>query len=167
MQVCIPSNLTFPGTCVDVETAGKALPFDGVYVNYKKTGLVPDSFQKIAAGETVTIAVNAAKSYKLKGIKQAKVSAIQSFHYATGDEAPTALEGLSFCADQTTSSVEVTPDQNIVAEYAILSRSNILRELTLPPQTTHLAQTLGTRQLPHPKALHNLLVLLDISNLNT
>lgn len=103
-----------------VGTAGKALPFDGVYVNYKKTGLTSDSFQKIAAGETVTVAVNAAKSYKLDGLKQAKVSAVQSFHYAIGEKVPAALEGLSFCADQTTDSVEVTPDQSTVAEYAIM-----------------------------------------------
>lgn len=112
-----------------VETAGKALPFDGVYVNYKRTGLNSDNFQKIAAGETITVAVNAAKSYKLKGVKQAKVSATQSFHYTTGDEAPAALEGLSFCADQTTGSVEVTPDQSVVAEYAIMSDFNNLKGL--------------------------------------
>ncbi|KAJ4345336.1 uncharacterized protein N0V89_011466 [Didymosphaeria variabile] len=94
------------------DAAGKALPFDGVYVNYKKTGLTADNFQKIAAGETVTVSVNAAKSYKLQGVNQAKVSAIQGFRYATGEEVPSALKGLSFCADQATDSVEVTPDQS-------------------------------------------------------
>lgn len=114
-----------------VDTAGNALPFDGVFVNYKKTGLSSDNFQKISAGETVTVAVNAAKSYKLKGVEQAKVSAIQSFHYATGDEAPAALEGLSFCTDQTTGSIEVTPDQSVVAEYAIMSYSDKTKGLKL------------------------------------
>lgn len=70
------------------------------------------------------MAVNAAKSYKLKGVKQAKVSAIQGFRYTTGEEIPATLKGLSFCEDQTTSSVEVTPDQSVVAEYAIKSSSD-------------------------------------------
>lgn len=78
------------------------------------------------------MAVNAAKSYKLKDVKQAKVSAIQGFRYATGDEVPTTLKGLSFCEDQTTSSVEVTPDQSVVAEYATTSNSNNM-ELTFTP----------------------------------
>jgi hypothetical protein len=116
-----------------IETAGNALPFDGLYVNYKKTGLGSDNFQKIAAGETVTVAVNAAKSYKLEGVKQAKVSAVQGFRYATGEEVPAALKDLSFCADQTTGSVEVTPDQNVVAEYAIISNSDNLQELKFAP----------------------------------
>ena len=103
-----------------VKTAGNALPFEGVYVNYKKTGLSSNNFQKIAAGETVTVAVNAAKSYKLKGVKKAKVSAVQGFRYTTGEAAPSSLQGLSSCADQTTGTVEVTPDQSTVAEYANL-----------------------------------------------
>lgn len=64
------------------------------------------------------MSVNAAKSYKLKGVKQAKVSAVQGFRYTTGEAAPSTLKGLTFCADQTTDSVEVTPDQSTVAEYA-------------------------------------------------
>ena len=95
---------------------GNALPFDGVYVNYKRTGLTANNFQAIEAGQTVTVSVNAAKSYKLKGVKTAKVSAIQGFRYATGAEAPSALKGLAFCADQTTGSVEVTPNQATAAE---------------------------------------------------
>ncbi|KAJ8113039.1 hypothetical protein OPT61_g4739 [Boeremia exigua] len=101
------------------DAAGNALPFDGVFVNYKKTGLSADNFQKIAAGETVTVAVNAAKSYKLKDVKHAKVSAIQGFRYATGEEAPTTLKDLSTCADITTGSVDVTPDQSVAAEQHI------------------------------------------------
>ncbi|KAF2437487.1 deuterolysin metalloprotease [Karstenula rhodostoma CBS 690.94] len=101
------------------DAAGNALPFDGVYVNYKRTGLTSNSFQKIAAGETITVSVNAAKSYKLKGVHQAKVSAIQGFRYAAGEEVPSTLKELSACADQTTSSVEVTPDQSTVAAQHI------------------------------------------------
>lgn len=96
--------------------AGNALPFDGVYVNYKRTGLTADNFQAIEAGQTVTVPVNAAKSYKLNGVKSAKVSAIQGFRYATGAEAPSALKDLALCADQTTGSVDVTPDQATAAE---------------------------------------------------
>ncbi|UPX11852.1 Deuterolysin [Ascochyta rabiei] len=107
---------------LNIKTAGNSLPFQGIYVNYKKRGLNSASFQKIAAGETVTVAVNAAKSYQLKGIKQAKVSAIQGFRYSTGEEVPAAFNGLSFCADQTTDSVEVAPDQRVVAEQHISSK---------------------------------------------
>ncbi|KAF1975738.1 deuterolysin metalloprotease [Bimuria novae-zelandiae CBS 107.79] len=95
---------------------GNALPFDGIYVNYKKKSLTSDNFQKIAAGETVTVSVNAAKSYKLQGIKHAKVAAIQGFQYAAGESAPSTLSELSVCADLKTDSVTVTPDQSAVAE---------------------------------------------------
>lgn len=95
---------------------GNALPFDGVYVNYKRTGLAPSHFQAIEAGQTVTVTVNPAKSYKLKGIKQAKVSAIQGFRYTTGTEAPSALKDLTMCADMTSGTVEVSPNQATVAE---------------------------------------------------
>ncbi|CAN9242047.1 unnamed protein product [Alternaria alternata] len=101
------------------DAAGNALPFEGVYVNYKKTGLTADNFQKITAGETITVPVNAAKSYKLKGVQKAKVSAVQGFRYAKGEEAPAALQDLSSCADQTTGAVEVTPDQSSAAEQHI------------------------------------------------
>lgn len=98
-----------------IKIAGNALPFEGVYVNYKKTGLTSDNFQKITAGETITVPVNAAKSYKLKGVQKAKVSAVQGFRYAIGEEAPATVQDLSSCADQTTGAVEVTPDQSIAA----------------------------------------------------
>ena len=89
-----------------------------MFVNYKKKGLSADNFQKIAAGETVTISVNAAKSYKLQGVKHAKVSAIQGFQYAVGEATPSALKDLSTCADLKTDAVDVTPDQSTAAEYA-------------------------------------------------
>jgi len=76
-------------------------------------------FQKIEAGQTVTVSVNAAKSYKLGGVKHAKVKAIQGFRFATGAEAPSSLKELATCADITSDSVEVTPDQTTAAEYAV------------------------------------------------
>jgi deuterolysin len=91
------------------------LPFAGVYVNYKRTGLTPDMFQTIAPGETVTTSVNAAKSYKLAGVKTAKVSAVQSFKYVTGTKAPTALKDLSACDAVSSDVVAITPDQTKVA----------------------------------------------------
>ncbi|KAL5444663.1 hypothetical protein PMIN06_008335 [Paraphaeosphaeria minitans] len=132
------------------DAAGKALPFEGVYVNYKKTGLTSDSFQKIAAGETVTVSVNAAKSYKLEGVHQAKVSAIQGFRYSTGEAALSALKDLSVCADQTTGSVEVTPDQSTVAAEHISKRSEPFasriqkRDITYSSCSTSQTSTLKT-----------------------
>lgn len=98
---------------------GNALPFEGVYVNYKRTGLAASSFQQIEAGQTVTVPVNAAKSYKLDGVSQAKVTAIQGFRYVVGTEAPASLKDLSVCEDVTSGEVEVTPDQATVAEYVL------------------------------------------------
>lgn len=95
---------------------GNALPFEGVYVNYKRTGLAASSFQQIEAGQTVTVPVNAAKSYKLDGVSQAKVTAIQGFRYAVGTEAPSSFKDLAECEDLTSGEVEVTPDQSLVAE---------------------------------------------------
>ncbi|KAK7727818.1 hypothetical protein SLS63_006893 [Diaporthe eres] len=98
---------------------GNALPFEGVYVNYKKTGLAASSFQQIEAGQTVTVPVNAAKSYKLDGVSQAKVTAIQGFRYVEGTEAPSSFTDLAACEDVTSGEVEVTPDQTTVAERSI------------------------------------------------
>lgn len=124
MQVCISPMHSSPAergaqntnlTRVD----GNALPFEGVYVNYKRTGLAPSSFQQIEAGQTVTVPVNAAKSYKLSGVSQAKVTAIQGFRYAQGSETPSSLKDLAACEDVTSGEVDVTPDQSSVAEYAL------------------------------------------------
>lgn len=90
-----------------------------MYVNYKRTGLTPSSFQQIEAGQTVTVPVNAAKSYKLSGVSQAKITAIQGFRYAMGTEAPSSLKELAVCEDVTSGEVEVTPDQSSVAEYVL------------------------------------------------
>jgi deuterolysin len=101
------------------DVAGNALPFNGVYVNYKRTGLTSDMYQTIEAGQTVTVPVNAAKSYKLHGVKEAKVTAIQGFHYATGATAPSSFKELTICADQTSDSVGIAPDQSTVARYVL------------------------------------------------
>ncbi|GJC81505.1 neutral protease 2 SNOG_10522 [Colletotrichum liriopes] len=77
------------------DAGGKALPFEGIFVNYKRTGLAASAFQKIEAGQTVTVSVNAAKSYKLSGIEQAKVTAIQGFRYATGTDTPSSFKELA------------------------------------------------------------------------
>ncbi|KAK1479566.1 deuterolysin metalloprotease [Colletotrichum cuscutae] len=97
------------------DAEGTALPFEGIFVNYKRTGLDAKLFQKIAAGETITVPVNAAKSYKLDGIADAKVTAIQGFRYAVGDSIPSAFKDLASCADVTSGEVEVTVDQTTAA----------------------------------------------------
>jgi deuterolysin len=93
-----------------------------VYVNYKRTGLSPSSFQQIGAGQTVTVPVNAAKSYKLSGVPQAKVRAIQGFRYAVGSDVPSSLKELAVCEDVTSGEMVVTPDQASVAEYVFPGR---------------------------------------------
>lgn len=106
-------------TLADNPSEGNALPFEGIYVNYKRSGLAASSFQQIEAGQTVTASVNAAKSYKLEGISQAKVTAIQGFRYAVGTDAPSSVQELALCEDVTSGEVEVTPDQATVAEYVV------------------------------------------------
>jgi deuterolysin len=96
-------------------TAGKALPFAGVYVNYKKSGLDDASFQTLQPGETVTTSVNAAKSYKLAGVETAHVTAVQGFRYVTGTAIPGSFKELSAC-EASSSSVAITPDQSKVAK---------------------------------------------------
>jgi deuterolysin len=91
------------------------LPFEGVYVNFKKSNLAPEMFQTLKPGETVTTSVNAAKSYKLAGISTAKVTAIQGFKYVTGATAPTALKDMVDCDSVSSSTVTITPDQTVVA----------------------------------------------------
>ncbi|KAK1990749.1 hypothetical protein LX36DRAFT_753993 [Colletotrichum falcatum] len=105
------------------DAAGTPLPFDGVFVNYKRTGLSPSAFQKIEAGQTITVPVNAAKSYRLEGVDQAKVTAIQGFRYATGPDTPSSFKDLAACEDMTSGEVEVTPDQATVAEQHISRRA--------------------------------------------
>lgn len=71
-------------------------------------------FQVIEAGETITASVNAAKTYKLAGVAEAKVTALQGFKYTTGSVAPTSLKGLSFCEAES-SEATITPDLSKVA----------------------------------------------------
>ncbi|KAG6357920.1 hypothetical protein INS49_013803 [Diaporthe citri] len=130
---------------------GNALPFEGVYVNYKKTGLAASSFQQIEAGQTVTVPVNAAKSYKLDGVPQAKVTAIQGFRYVEGTEAPSSLKDLAACEDVTSGEVEVTPDQATVAEQHISHKRELpatsriqRRSITYSSCSTSQTSTLKT-----------------------
>lgn len=103
---------------------GAELPFEGVYVNYKKTGLDASAFITILAGETVTADVNAAASYKLSGIETAEVTAIQGFKYSVGATAPTALKETTFCDGITSNTVTITPDQSKVADAHISKRDS-------------------------------------------
>lgn len=95
----------------DIFTAGKALPFEGAYVNYKRTGVSPDMFQTLQPGESVTASVNAARTYRLSGVKSARITALQGFKYATGTTAPDSLKNLSFC-EASSGSYTITPDQS-------------------------------------------------------
>ncbi|TVY28766.1 Neutral protease 2-like protein [Lachnellula hyalina] len=101
---------------------GTTLPFAGVYINYKRSGLAADSFQTLEPGQTVTASVNAAQSYKLAGVTTAQITAVQGFQYATGSEVPTTLGDLTSCDDITSSTVTITPDQNTVASEHISKR---------------------------------------------
>ncbi|KAK0110864.1 hypothetical protein ONS96_014928 [Cadophora gregata f. sp. sojae] len=106
-----------------VTADGVALPFEGVVVNYRRTGLTQDMFQVIAPGETITASVNVAKSYRLGGISKAKITAIQGFKYVTGSVAPTTAADLTFCESAASSTVAITPDQSIAEAEHISKRS--------------------------------------------
>jgi deuterolysin len=96
-------------------TGGNALPFEGVFVNYKRSGLATELFRTLQPGETVTASVNAAKSYKLAGIETAEVTAVQGFKYVTGAVAPASLKDTTFCQSSSSGTVTITPDQSTVA----------------------------------------------------
>lgn len=95
--------------------AGNELPFEGIFVNYKKSGIDASMFQTLAAGESITASVNAAKTYQLSGIESASISALQGFHYVEGTVAPTAIKGSAFCESSSTGSVAITPIQAVTA----------------------------------------------------
>ncbi|KAI2642745.1 Deuterolysin metalloprotease family-domain-containing protein [Xylaria nigripes] len=96
------------------DDSGKVLPFEGDFVKYKRTNITLDMFQTIQPGETINTSVNAAITYKLAGVKQANVSALQSFHYVKGTTAPKSLEATEFC-EVTSNSMTIIPDQSKVA----------------------------------------------------
>lgn len=87
----------------------------GAVVNYKKTGLSAEYFQTIAAGETVTASLDVSQTYALAGEDTVDVTAIQGFKYVVGDAAPTTTNGLESCADVTSNTVTITPNQAKVA----------------------------------------------------
>lgn len=94
---------------------GNDLPFEGLFVNYKRTDMAPSMFQTIQPGETVTSDVNTAKTYNLEGVAQAKATAIQGFHYVVGETSPSTLAETEFCENEVSNSVDFTPDQSTVA----------------------------------------------------
>ncbi|GAP87715.1 putative deuterolysin metalloprotease [Rosellinia necatrix] len=104
------------------DASGNALPFEGSFVKYRKTGISPEMFQTIQPGETVKTVVNAATTYKLAGVQKASVAALQGFHYVTGSAAPTSLKDTEFC-EVTSNSMTIVPDQAKVAADHLLARS--------------------------------------------
>ncbi|EAA28872.1 hypothetical protein NCU05908 [Neurospora crassa OR74A] len=106
---------------VVTDASGKALPFEGSYVNYKRSGVSPDMFQTLQPGESVTASVNAARTYRLSGVKSANISALQGFKYVTGTTAPDSLKDLSFC-EASSDSYTITPDQSKAADDHISNR---------------------------------------------
>ncbi|KAI0390164.1 Metalloprotease [Xylariaceae sp. FL0594] len=109
------------------DVSGKALPFEGSFVKYKKNGIAAEMFQTIQPGETVTASVNAATTYKLAGVQKAHVSAIQGFHYVTGSTAPSSLSETEFC-EATSNTVSIVPDQAKVAAEHLTARSELSSE---------------------------------------
>ncbi|KAI1828174.1 Deuterolysin metalloprotease family-domain-containing protein [Xylaria intraflava] len=104
------------------DASGKALPFEGAFVKYRRAGIAPEMFQTIQPGETINASVNAATGYKLDGVKEAVVSALQGFHYVKGTTAPTSLKETEFC-QATSNSVTITPDQSKAAADHLSSRN--------------------------------------------
>ncbi|KAJ8119316.1 hypothetical protein ONZ43_g3709 [Nemania bipapillata] len=103
------------------DAAGNDLPFEGSFVKYRRAGIAPEMFQTIQPGETVSTTVNAATTYRLAGVEEAHVSALQGFHYVTGTTAPTSLKETEFC-EATSNTMKITPDQSKVAEEHLLAR---------------------------------------------
>lgn len=94
---------------------GTDLEFMGSIVNYKKTGLSPEHFQTIAAGETVNSTVDVSQTYALSGVESSEITVLQGFKYITGSTAPTTTNGLESCDDVSSNTVSITPDQAKVA----------------------------------------------------
>ncbi|KAK9773115.1 putative Deuterolysin metalloprotease [Seiridium cardinale] len=97
------------------DAEGNSLPFEGLFVNYKRVGIAPEMFQTLQPGESVTGSVNAAKTYNLDKVEKAQVTAIQGFRYVTGAVAPTSLAETEFCESETSNPLTITPDQSKVA----------------------------------------------------
>jgi deuterolysin len=72
-------------------------------------------FQTFQPGQTITTSVNAAKSYRLTGISNAKVTAIQGFKYVTGSTVPMSLKDMAVCSDVSSSTIDITLDQSKIA----------------------------------------------------
>ncbi|KAI0526392.1 Deuterolysin metalloprotease family-domain-containing protein [Xylaria bambusicola] len=104
------------------DASGKALPFEGSFVKYRKTGIASKMFQTIQPGETVNTEVNTATTYRLAGVAAAKINALQGFHYVTGSTAPTSLKETKYC-EATSNTMTIIPDQSKVAEEHLLARA--------------------------------------------
>ncbi|KAI1810890.1 Deuterolysin metalloprotease family-domain-containing protein [Poronia punctata] len=103
------------------DAGGKPLPFEGKFVKYRRTGISSDMFQTLQPGETVKSSVNAASTYKLSGVEQAQINAVQGFHYVKGSKAPSKLSETEFCSAMS-NSVSITPDQKTAAADHLHSR---------------------------------------------
>ncbi|KAI1121129.1 Metalloprotease [Nemania abortiva] len=103
------------------DAAGNNLPFEGSFVKYRRAGIAAEMFQTIQPGETVNTEVNAATTYRLAGLEQAEVSALQGFHYVTGTTAPTSLKETEFC-EATSNSVKIAVNQKTAAAEHLLAR---------------------------------------------
>ncbi|KAI0160367.1 Metalloprotease [Xylariaceae sp. FL1272] len=98
------------------DPSGKALPFEGTFVRYRRTNIAPEMFQTIQPGETVSTSVNAAKSYKLGGVESVDISALQGFHYVAGTTAPTSLKETSYCS-ATSNTMSITPSETAAEDH--------------------------------------------------
>ncbi|KAI0402714.1 Deuterolysin metalloprotease family-domain-containing protein [Xylaria palmicola] len=104
------------------DASGKDLPFEGTFVKYRRTGIAPEMFQTIQPGETVQAEVNAATTYRLAGVGQAHVSALQGFHYVKGSTAPTTLKDTEYC-EATSNAMKIVPDQKKVTAEHLFARA--------------------------------------------
>jgi deuterolysin len=90
-----------------------SLLFDCSYINHSLLRIC--KLIRLQPGETFTTSVNAAKTYNLAGVAEAKVTALQGFKYVTGTTAPTSLKEMEFCQAVSSGTVSVVPDQSKVA----------------------------------------------------
>ncbi|KAH8697994.1 hypothetical protein BGW36DRAFT_342194 [Talaromyces proteolyticus] len=109
--------------------AGTDLPFNGMYINYRRADLPSSMFHTLQPGETVTTMVNAAVSYKLEGIATVNVTAIQNFQYVVGQLVPTSLHNMSLCTEVTSNTVTMIPDQSTVVSQHISRRDTSISRI--------------------------------------
>ncbi|KAH8689145.1 hypothetical protein BGW36DRAFT_421045 [Talaromyces proteolyticus] len=103
--------------------SGDDLPFGGIYVNYRRTGLSASMFRTFQPGETVTRPVDVSGIYDLTGILTANVAAVQSFRYIVGDDAPTALAEMLSCPPTISNFRAITPNLRKLASRHVEART--------------------------------------------